>query len=120
MNELFWDEDYKFVKRIITFVTATFVIISTCVGFIFTFSAYETVNVNKHQIEFLFDNWQHNYITDIITIRNSTCPVGYESILNTTWQGTVEGWLHIVRQIKNKTDYFLAKQSNYSLSRKMS
>ena len=95
---MFWDENYKFIKRIINFITSTIVIISTFVGFILTYNAYEKVNENQNQIHFLFGNWQQNYITDIITIKNTdSWPDGFEPMLKAQWSGTIDGCLYIVR-----------------------
>jgi hypothetical protein len=92
-TELFADDDYKSIQRILSFFTTSLVLVSTVVNFYFTWSAYQTAIANENQINFLFDNWQANYITDIITLKDKfEWPDGYEPMVGREWPGTVAGW----------------------------
>jgi len=79
-------------NKMIDFITSSFVIITTFTTFYISLIAYERVAENADQLNFLFDNWKSNYITDIITIEDKyQCPEGYESMINMKWLGTYEG-----------------------------
>ena len=92
LKELFCDEDYKSIQRMLSFIIASFVLISTVTNFFVTLNAYAKVSDNANQINFLFDNWQAGYISDIITLKNRYhWPDGFETLVRRVWPGTVEG-----------------------------
>jgi hypothetical protein len=82
MEELLIDDDYKFIRSIISFISATFVLIFTVNNFIYTLSAYENMVANDHQIDYVFDNWNKETFADIVPVSDQEhCPEGYESLI---------------------------------------
>ena len=68
MKALLQDEDYTQIKGLTSFITSTFVLIFSLSSFIYTLEAFQKLGANKDQIIYLFDNWNMNYLEDIISV----------------------------------------------------
>ncbi|CAI2365846.1 unnamed protein product [Moneuplotes crassus] len=91
-EELFNSEDYQYIKRIISFFTASLVLITTVINFVLTASAYQKAVASQNQINYLFDNWNSHYVVDIQSIQDKySCPKDYKPMVKRAWPGTVEG-----------------------------